>query len=98
MTAHGGNLDQDGESPAASDKITFYYDERRIIAGTGCEALTEDTRDNWPDVPFDVACKTDAKCTGNVSPSFFTRKRLTRVTTSARDAKAATPGFSPVDT
>ncbi|WP_406116095.1 RHS repeat-associated core domain-containing protein [Streptomyces sp. NBC_01014] len=82
----------------ASDKVTFSYAERCTATGTGCDSLTEDKRDNWPDVPFDAVCKDDAKCTGNVGPTFFTRKRLTTVTTSAWDAGAATPGFSTVDT
>lgn len=82
----------------ASDKVTFSYAERCTATGTGCDSLTEDKRDNWPDVPFDAVCKDDAKCTGNVGPTFFTRKRLTTVTTSAWDASAATPGFSTVDT
>ncbi|MFE9399974.1 polymorphic toxin-type HINT domain-containing protein [Streptomyces flavidovirens] len=84
-------------TPAASNKVTFYYDERCVASGTGCDALTEDTRDNWPDVPFDATCKADAKCTGKASPTFFTRKRMTSVTTSAWDKNAATAAYAPVD-
>lgn len=84
-------------SPAASDKVVFTYDERCLASGTGCDSLTEDTRDNWPDVPFDAICKDGDKCTGNVGPTFFTRKRLTTITTSAWNAAAATPGFDQVD-
>ncbi|MHB9856591.1 RHS repeat-associated core domain-containing protein [Streptomyces krungchingensis] len=85
-------------SPAASDKIVFSYAERCLASGTGCDALTDDTRDNWPDVPFDAICKDGDKCTGNTGPSFFTRKRLTTVTTYAWDAFAtATDKFTPVD-
>lgn len=85
-------------NPAASDKVTFNYTERCTASGTGCDALTEDTRDNWPDVPFDTVCKTGDKCTGNVGPSFFTRKRMTAITTYVWDAAAVTPAFTPVDT
>jgi RHS repeat-associated protein len=84
-------------SPAASNKVVLNYTERCQAPGTGCDALTEDTRDNWPDVPFDAVCKDDAKCTGNTGPTFFTRKRLTTVTTYAWNAAAATPDFDPVD-
>ncbi|MGW7788423.1 RHS repeat-associated core domain-containing protein [Streptomyces tricolor] len=84
-------------SPAASDKVVFSYDERCLASATGCDSLTEDTRDNWPDVPFDSVCKDGDKCTGNVGPSFFTRKRLTTITTYAWNAKASTPAFEPVD-
>lgn len=84
-------------SPAASDKVTFTYDERCVATGTGCDSLTEDTRDNWPDVPYDAVCKDGDKCTGNSGPTFFTRKRLTVITTYAWDAAATTPAYAPVD-
>jgi RHS repeat-associated protein len=84
-------------SPAASDKVVFSYDERCLASGTGCDSLTKDTRDNWPDVPFDAVCKDGDKCTGNNGPTFFTRKRLTTITTYAWNAAASTPAFEPVD-
>ncbi|WP_330342582.1 RHS repeat-associated core domain-containing protein [Streptomyces sp. NBC_00557] len=84
-------------SPAASDKVVFTYDERCLASGSGCDSLTKDTRDNWPDVPFDAICKDGDKCTGNVGPSFFTRKRMTAITTYAWNAAASTPAFEPVD-
>jgi RHS repeat-associated protein len=84
-------------TPAASNKVVFGYHERCDASGTGCDSLTEDTRDNWPDVPFDAVCKADVKCTGNNGPTFFTRKRLTTITTHAWNAAAATPAYEPVD-
>ncbi|MEU1017143.1 RHS repeat-associated core domain-containing protein [Streptomyces sp. NPDC005898] len=83
--------------PAASNKVTFTYAERCDASGTGCDELTKDTRNNWPDVPFDTVCKDGDKCTGNVGPAFFTRKRMTGITTYAWDVAAATPGFAAVD-
>ncbi|MGW6310146.1 polymorphic toxin-type HINT domain-containing protein [Streptomyces niveus] len=85
-------------SPAASNKVVFSYKERCVATGTGCDSLTEDARDNWPDVPFDAVCKEGDKCTGNVGPSFFTRKRMTAISTYAWNAAAAIPDFAPVDT
>ncbi|EFF93892.1 large secreted protein [Streptomyces sp. e14] len=82
-------------APAASHKIVLSYAERCVASGTGCDSLTDDTRDNWPDVPFDRICKDGAKCPYLDSPTFFTRKRLTDVTTYAWDAAA--PAFSAVD-
>ncbi|MFZ4235746.1 RHS repeat-associated core domain-containing protein [Streptomyces murinus] len=93
---HAGTLFS--ASPAASDKVVFTYDERCLASGSGCDALTKDTRDNWPDVPFDAVCKDGDKCTGNVGPAFFTRKRMTAATTYAWNAAAATPAFEAVDT
>jgi RHS repeat-associated protein len=84
-------------APAASDKVTLTYAERCVATGTGCDSLTKDTRDNWPDVPFDAMCKDGEKCTGNTGPSFFTRKRLTGITTYVWDAAATTPAYVPVD-
>ncbi|WP_351234773.1 RHS repeat-associated core domain-containing protein [Streptomyces sp. NPDC002133] len=84
-------------SPAASNKVVFDYKERCIQSGTGCSNLDPDTRDNWPDVPLDAICQAGAKCTGNVGPTFFTRKRMTAVTTYAWDAAATTPAFAEVD-
>jgi YD repeat-containing protein len=84
-------------TPAASHKVVFSVAERCLAAGSGCDSLGESTRDNWPDVPFDLICNSGDTCTGQTSPSFFTRKRLTGVTTYVWDAAAATPDFTPVD-
>lgn len=85
-------------APAASDKVVFGYDERCVRElGSACDELTKTSKDEWPDVPFDAICKNGDKCTGNVGPTFFTRKRLTTVTTYAWNAAAATPGFESVD-
>ncbi|MGW2785971.1 RHS repeat-associated core domain-containing protein [Streptomyces populi] len=84
-------------SPAASDKVVFSYEERCDPSISTCTTLTEDTRDSWPDVPFDAICKDGDKCTGNVAPTFFTRKRLTGITTYAWNAAASTPNFDAVD-
>ncbi|MGW6403949.1 RHS repeat-associated core domain-containing protein [Streptomyces sp. NPDC055134] len=81
----------------AAQKVTFGYSQRCTAAD--CSSLTDSTRDNWPDVPYDAICASStADCTGNISPSFFTRYRLTTVNTYAWDAAAATPAYAPVDT
>ncbi|MDX3314186.1 SpvB/TcaC N-terminal domain-containing protein [Streptomyces sp. ME08-AFT2] len=85
-------------APAASDKVVFGYEERCIRElGSACSELTETSKNEWPDVPFDAICKDGDNCTGNVGPSFFTRKRLTTITTHAWNAAAATPAFEAVD-
>lgn len=95
--ASAGSLFKGTGGPAASDKVVFSYAERCLASGTGCDELTKDTRDNWPDVPFDAVCKDDGKCTGNVGPTFFTRKRMTSITTYAWNAAATMPDYAKVD-
>ncbi|MET9046059.1 RHS repeat-associated core domain-containing protein [Streptomyces sp. NPDC004362] len=85
-------------APAASGKVSFDYAERCIRTDNGCDSLTEATSTHWPDVPYDAICNDNDKCTGNVGPSFFTRKRLTTITTSAWNAALTpSPGFQDVD-
>lgn len=84
-------------TPAASNKVTFSHAERCLASGDGCDSLTEDTRDNWPDVPFDSLCKDGDNCTGNSGPTFFTRKRLSGITTHAWDAAADPAAYAAVD-
>ncbi|MER5907448.1 polymorphic toxin-type HINT domain-containing protein [Streptomyces mirabilis] len=68
-------------SKPAAQQVSFTYAERCVASG-GCSSLTKDTKANWPDVPFDMICAASTKCTTQIGPSFFTRKRLTDVTTS----------------
>ncbi|PRH80307.1 type IV secretion protein Rhs [Streptomyces solincola] len=82
-------------TPAASHQAVFSYAERCVAAD--CGSLTEDTRDKWPDVPFDAECKADQKCTDNVGPTYYTRKRMTGIATQVWDAAAATPAYASVD-
>jgi RHS repeat-associated protein len=65
----------------AAQQVSFTYAERCVVSG-GCSSLTADTKANWPDVPFDMICASGTKCTTQIGPAFFTRKRLTDVTTS----------------
>ncbi|MGR6998907.1 hypothetical protein ACU686_13410 [Yinghuangia aomiensis] len=45
------------------------------------EDPTKDTTKYWPDVPFDLNCDDGKECKGLFAPSFWTRKRLTGITT-----------------
>ncbi|WP_428951976.1 RHS repeat domain-containing protein [Streptomyces sp. cg35] len=65
----------------AAQQVSFTYAERCVTSG-GCDSLTKDTKANWPDVPFDMICASGTKCTTQIGPAFFTRKRLTDITTS----------------
>ncbi|MFD7881910.1 RHS repeat-associated core domain-containing protein [Streptomyces bauhiniae] len=68
-------------SKPAAQQVRFTYAERCVVSG-GCDSLTKDTKANWPDVPFDMICAASTKCTTQIGPAFFTRKRLTDITTS----------------
>ncbi|MFF4093256.1 RHS repeat-associated core domain-containing protein [Streptomyces sp. NPDC001834] len=65
----------------AAQQVRFTYAERCVVAG-GCSSLVKDTKADWPDVPFDMICAANTKCTTQIGPAFFTRKRLTDITTS----------------
>ncbi|CAM5444141.1 Type IV secretion protein Rhs OS=Streptomyces aurantiogriseus OX=66870 GN=GCM10010251_83120 PE=4 SV=1 [Streptomyces aurantiogriseus] len=77
----------------ADAKVTFGYAER--CTASDCSSLTEDTADNWPDVPFDAICSQgDDECNA-AGPSFFSRKRLTGIDTFSYNA--TTVAYDPVD-
>ncbi|MFD0427100.1 hypothetical protein ACFQ60_00255 [Streptomyces zhihengii] len=78
-------------SKPAAQKITLVY-KQRCDDDADCTELTEDTRDNWPDVPYDAVCDSaTADCEFNISPAFFTRYRLSTINTYAWNAAAAPP-------
>ncbi|MBT2441830.1 hypothetical protein J7E93_17275 [Streptomyces sp. ISL-36] len=68
--------------PAAA-RVKFTVQERCIPVpgGEPCTNLTTTNKTAWPDVPFDQICKKDTVCTDQPAPSFFSRKRLTDITT-----------------
>ncbi|WP_169501808.1 RHS repeat-associated core domain-containing protein [Kribbella catacumbae] len=67
----------DAMTATAPMQVLFETQERCL---TNCTSLTSATKANWPDVPFDQICASGATCT-KVSPTFFSRRRLTQVTT-----------------
>ncbi|MFB7539371.1 polymorphic toxin-type HINT domain-containing protein [Streptomyces zaomyceticus] len=84
----GGSLDRveyglNGTAPYRSKamaKVNFGLDERCAL--TTCGTFDATNAKNWPDVPFDLFCKdTATACTGNYSPSFWSRTRLKSITT-----------------
>ncbi|MCG5465869.1 ricin-type beta-trefoil lectin domain protein [Micromonospora sp. MED01] len=81
------------EAPLA--RIAFSVAERCFAEGSltctdGNFASTNpDKYRIWYDTPADLRCAADQKC-WNASPSFFTRKRLDKITTSAQRTSAKT--------
>ena len=64
--------------------VAFAVAERCLPSGqiTCAESqLTSANASHWPDVPFDRICTSATSCPSQVSPTFFTRKRLTQITT-----------------
>ncbi|MGW1013053.1 RHS repeat domain-containing protein [Streptomyces termitum] len=75
----------------AMAQVRFGVDERCL---SGCGTFDETNAKNWPDVPFDRHCKDGEECKQRISPSFWSRKRLTSITT-----KVLTGGaYKDVDT
>ncbi|MFJ9695784.1 RHS repeat-associated core domain-containing protein [Kitasatospora sp. NPDC101183] len=80
-----------GALPAPST-VEFGTAERCLPSDTfDCaeNKRTTDNAANWPDVPLDQVCAASGTC-ANTSPTFFSTKRLTSITTGVRS------GNSPV--
>lgn len=80
---YGLNTTNGGVLAAAPNRILFDTAERCQPSGAvTCDAgqLTKDTAADWPDVPQDQICAAGAVCQ-NLSPAYFSRKRLTTITT-----------------
>ncbi|WP_412740111.1 RHS repeat-associated core domain-containing protein [Krasilnikovia sp. MM14-A1259] len=77
-------------NPAA--QIVFQNSDRCIA--TDC--TTHDAQ-HWPDTPWDQECKTSATSCDDYSPTFWSTKRLTKITTRVWDTTVATPAWQDVD-
>ncbi|MEH1093180.1 polymorphic toxin-type HINT domain-containing protein [Micromonospora sp. CPCC 205739] len=81
----------------APARVRFDVKERCLPTGTiDCDPqdLTTTTAPYWPDVPFDRNCNANIKCRlDQISPTFWTRARLTGITTEIREGT----GWTPVD-
>ena len=71
-------------SAPAPQQVNFTVAERCLPSGSiTCDPaqLTSTTASSWPDVPYDLICTSSSSCPSPTSPAFFTRKRLTTVST-----------------
>ncbi|MFE2387108.1 RHS repeat protein, partial [Streptomyces misionensis] len=50
--------------------------------------FTKENAKHWPDVPFDQYCAPGTECKNRYSPSFWSRKRITDITTEVRSGTA----------
>lgn len=71
-----------------SARVVFGTAERCIVESTfDCAATKIGTNpDKWPDVPWDQNCAAECTRNGKISPTFWSRKRLTGVTTQVQKA------------
>ncbi|WP_052394191.1 RHS repeat-associated core domain-containing protein, partial [Kutzneria sp. 744] len=67
---------RDGTAQQASARVEFATADR-CVPGSDC---TPDKKDNWPDVPWADKCD-GPTCKDQNSPSFWTTKRLSKITT-----------------
>lgn len=79
----------------APARVKFDTAERCLPAtGIDCDPqdLNATTAPYWPDVPWDRNCAKDTKCKADqITPTFWTRQRLTSITTEIRGATDWTP-------
>ncbi|WP_051839835.1 RHS repeat-associated core domain-containing protein [Streptomyces sp. NRRL F-5126] len=82
----------------APDQVAFTTAERCLPTSTEkCDSLTSTTAKYWPDVPYDEICDSGKVCKDDPAPTFFSRKRLTAVTTKVWDASASPAAYRDVD-
>ncbi|GHG31364.1 type IV secretion protein Rhs [Amycolatopsis bullii] len=70
---------RDGDSAPASGKVVFETGDRCVPGSSLC---TFDHPENWPDVPLGERCGAD--CKDHYSPTFWSTKRLAKITTKVR--------------
>ncbi|MGW7172304.1 RHS repeat domain-containing protein [Streptomyces xanthophaeus] len=83
-------------SGTASHKVVFENKERCFAAS--CNDLTKDNSDDWPDVPFEAICSASETDCRALAPDFFTRKRMSSVSTYAWSTALEPDGYAPIDT
>ncbi|WP_198675816.1 RHS repeat-associated core domain-containing protein [Kribbella monticola] len=69
-------------------QVDFDTQERCVVAD--CSSLTSTTAYKWPDVPFDQICASGAACK-NTAPTFFSRRRLQKITTKVLKGSSSAP-------
>ncbi|MFF1415305.1 RHS repeat-associated core domain-containing protein [Streptomyces sp. NPDC058289] len=93
----GGNLKKitygsklnDADTVKPTAQVLFDVEERCLpeegVFDCAPEKLNAANKTKWPDVPFDQQCAATGTCE-NYSPTFWTTKRLTKITTQVLDS------------
>ncbi|GAB2857010.1 RHS repeat-associated core domain-containing protein [Lentzea nigeriaca] len=90
-------LRSDNYFGSVGGRVQFDMAERCLPGGAiTCDPgqLNASTAASWPDVPADQLCNAGEQCTNRLTPTFFTRKRLTKVVAQVGDGSG---GYSDVD-
>ncbi|MER5888642.1 RHS repeat-associated core domain-containing protein [Streptomyces sp. NPDC001941] len=69
-------------SADAAARVNFAVADRCTSTGDGCK-FDKDHADNWPDTPVDQQCEINKECL-NSSPTFWSKKRVSSLTTQVR--------------
>ncbi|GAA1082789.1 RHS repeat-associated core domain-containing protein [Nocardiopsis metallicus] len=87
-TAYG--LRDDDAQATAPAQVLYTVGERCVDTGFGCseDDRDEDNAEYWPDTPLDQDCEKD--CAGQHSPTFWTTKKLNKITTQLHDGEKYT--------
>ncbi|AGZ46087.1 polymorphic toxin-type HINT domain-containing protein [Actinoplanes friuliensis] len=80
-------------STTARAQVVFTSADR-CKTGADC---SKHTAGSWPDVPWDQECKTDATTCDNFSPTFWSTRRLAKVTTKVWDTTVTPNKWQDVD-
>ena len=86
-------LRSDDVYATAPARVNFTVSERCIPTDSfDCAPakLTKANASHWPDVPFDQNCDAGTQCTGQHSPTFWTRKKLDKITTQVHNGTSYT--------
>lgn len=90
-------LRSDNYFGSVGGRVQFDMAERCLPNGAvTCDPsqLNASTAASWPDVPADQLCNAGEQCTNRLTPTFFTRKRLTKVIAQVGNGSG---GYSDVD-
>ncbi|WP_062428633.1 RHS repeat-associated core domain-containing protein [Herbidospora daliensis] len=79
------------DQSTASARIAFDVADRCLAGATCFDSNGKAVAASWPDVPWDQYCRD--KCTEQMSPTFWTQKRLSAVRAQVRDGS----GFRTVE-
>ncbi|GAA2218149.1 RHS repeat-associated core domain-containing protein [Micromonospora olivasterospora] len=76
-------------------QVVFETDKRCV---SNCGTESSPVKDSWKDTPWDQECKASAtSCPQQYSPTFWTTKRLKKITTRVWDTTKPTPAWQDVE-